>query len=287
MSAVLVARSLRDAIVPLSDDEAVALAGGTDLMVDVNAGRIRPRRLVSLARVAELAGYRDEGDGLVLGANTTYRELIELGHRRTEDPRARLLAEMASGVGSPASRNVGTLGGALGTARGNGDALTALVALDAVLLVAGVAGTRSMPATAWPSGRRRGEVIVEIHLAPMPAGSVAHYTKVTPRHAMSTAIVNCALTVSSTQVRCSVGGVGPRPVRATGAERLAAEAVPLTGRRTADLAYRFGAAVADEIDPPGTWRAPAEYRRHAVAVLAARSLRACLTESARTWAHLA
>src|SRR5690606_24018210 len=116
-----------EALYPTDIDEAVQavadgmtpLAGGTDLMVEVNFRQSRPERVVSLRRVRELA----ELDGPRIGAGVTWRRI------EREGPRA--LAQAARTVGSPQIRNAGTIGGNVGTASPAGDGLPFLAAVDA------------------------------------------------------------------------------------------------------------------------------------------------------------
>src|SRR2546427_237843 len=123
---VLVPATLDDACSALASlPGATVLAGGTDLMVGINAGRVRPSDVVAVGRLPELRGWSRDGDHLVLGAGLTYRELLD-------PPVAALvpvLAQAARSVGSPQIRNAGTLGSNLGTASPAGDGVVALVAL--------------------------------------------------------------------------------------------------------------------------------------------------------------
>jgi CO/xanthine dehydrogenase FAD-binding subunit len=106
---------------------ALVLSGGTDLMVEVNAG-LRPLdQVISLRRVSELRGWKVEGRGLVLGAATTYTQLLEPELAALSPA----LSAAARTVGSPQIRNAGTIGGNLGTASPAGDTLPVLVALGA------------------------------------------------------------------------------------------------------------------------------------------------------------
>ena len=103
------------------------IAGGTDLMVALNAERARPDALIDLGRVEELRGWRREGDELVLGAALTYTQAAS-GELASELP---ALAAASRTVGSPQIRNRGTIGGNLGTASPAGDALPPLLIEDA------------------------------------------------------------------------------------------------------------------------------------------------------------
>src|SRR5215469_11761969 len=119
---------------------AVALAGGTDLMVELNFGTRRPPALLDLTRVSELRQWDVGGDEIRLGAAVTYSQLIS--ELRDKLPG---LALAARTVGSPQIRNRGTVGGNLGTASPAGDALPSLLAAGAQMEIASSQGTRSRP----------------------------------------------------------------------------------------------------------------------------------------------
>src|SRR6266508_3269576 len=120
---VLIPRGLEEALEWKADHpEAVPIAGGTDLMVDLNFDRSRPEVMIDVSRLSELNTWRREDGNLFLGAGLTYtRALHEL-------PEMRALAQASRSVGSPQIRNRGTIGGNLGTASPAGDAVPVLVA---------------------------------------------------------------------------------------------------------------------------------------------------------------
>src|SRR4051812_41909379 len=138
---VLVPTTLDEAITMLADAPgSMVLAGGTDAMVEVNAGHRRPVDVVAVNRVAELRSWTYDGAAATvrIGAAVTYAELME-------PPLAALipaLAEASRTVGSPQIRHAGTLGGNLGTCSPAGDALPVLAALDAVVHLASARGER-------------------------------------------------------------------------------------------------------------------------------------------------
>src|SRR5262249_43731577 len=138
---VVVAASLPDALAALADrPDAHVLAGGTDFMVEVNFGHRRPDHVGSLGQVAQLHGWRREGDTVVMGAGLTYTEMLEPGFAALVPA----MAQAARTVGSPQIRNAGTIGGNLGTCSPAGDGLPVLSALDATIELASAAGSRSM-----------------------------------------------------------------------------------------------------------------------------------------------
>src|ERR671937_51215 len=137
-----------DALDELPD--AHLLAGGTDLMVEVNFGHRRPPSVVALRRVEELRGYDLLDDEVVLRAGTTW---TEIEHGLVEVLPA--LAAAARTVGSPQMRNAGTVGGNLGTASPAGDSLPVLAALDAKVVLASRAGDRDLPLAEFVTGVKR------------------------------------------------------------------------------------------------------------------------------------
>ena len=137
---VLLPDSLDRACAQLADHpEAHVLAGGTDVMVELNFDRVRPEAMLDLGEVQELGGWSREDGLLRLGAGLTYAE-IEQGELAAELP---ALAEASRTVGSPQIRNRGTLGGNLGTASPAGDALPPLLVDEAELEVASTANIAS------------------------------------------------------------------------------------------------------------------------------------------------
>src|SRR5829696_795834 len=139
--AVHVATSLPDALAALSArPDADVLAGGTDLMVDVNFGRRSPRAVVAVDRVPELKGWSGVGDTVRMGAGLTYTEMLDPEFAAVVPA----MAEAARTVGSPQIRNAGTLGGNLGTCSPAGDALPVLSALDAMLELVSAGGQRTI-----------------------------------------------------------------------------------------------------------------------------------------------
>jgi CO/xanthine dehydrogenase FAD-binding subunit len=276
----LVPRTLPDALAALADDPTLTVfAGGTDLMVELNYGRRRPTGVLSLRRLADLRGWRVEGEEVVLGAATTYTDLL--------DPElARLvpgLAAAARTVGSPQIRNTGTVGGNLGTASPAGDTLPVLFALDAEVEVASAANERRVPVTEFVTGPKRntlqpGELVTAVRV-PVAAGP-QEFLKVGVRNAMVIAIASCALVIDLPRRRigCALGAVGPVPVRDGAVEMWVTTRIDWDGRRLShqSVVEGFGRRMAAVSRPIDDHRAPAGYRRHAVDVLARRALE-------RTW----
>lgn len=275
---------------PTSIDEAVAalaarptalvLAGGTDTMVEINAGVREVSSVIALRNVAELRAWRREGDDVVLGAGLTYTDLLE-------DELAALvpaLAQAARTVGSPQIRNAGTIGGNIATASPAGDTLPVLAALDATVHVAAATGPHALPLSEFILGPKRnalqpGELVVAVRV-PVARGP-QQYRKVGVRNAMVIAVASVALVIDTDRrtVACALGSVGPVPLRAPGAERWVGDRINWNDLALPDPtgdARRFGELVGDAAQPIDDHRGTAAYRRHAIAVLAERSLRTAL-----------
>lgn len=258
--------------------EAVPVAGGTDLMVEVNFDRRRPPALLDLTRVPELTAV-DRVDGRVrLGAGVPYARMIsELG---TELPG---LAMAARTVGSPQIRNRGTAGGNLGSASPAGDCHPPLLASGAEVEIASVRGVRRVPVAEFFTGPKRSvlepdELIAAVHVA--PATGPQQFAKIGPRNAMVIAVTAFALALHPERQRVGtgIGSAAPTPRRATDAEEFlsgelaAAGLWDSRGPLPESLVTEFGNRVRAAASPIDDVRGSADYRRHVLAVLARRTL---------------
>jgi CO/xanthine dehydrogenase FAD-binding subunit len=238
------------------------IAGGTDLMVALNAERERPDALLDLGRVPELRGWRRDGDELVLGAAVTYTEAAS-GELASALP---ALAAASRTVGSPQIRNRGTLGGNLGTASPAGDSLPPLMIEDARVELAGTRGTRTLPLNEFLIGPKRnalGDDELVVALRVRPSGAPQTFMKVGPRNAMVISICSLALSADRGrgELRAAFGSSGPVVSLVT---------APL------DEAESFAERVVAAASPIDDLRGTAAYRRHALGVLTRRALARCL-----------
>jgi CO/xanthine dehydrogenase FAD-binding subunit len=261
---VLTPRTLEEALrIKAERPDAVPIAGGTDLMVELNFDRARPELVLDLGRVEELTGWSQENGRLRLGARVSYTAL--------RDPplaeRLPALAEAARTVGSPQIQNRGTIGGNLGTASPAGDALPPLLVGMAEVVLASVRGVRELALTEFLVGPKRNalaadELILAVRVS--PAQGRQTFMKVGPRNAMVIAVVSLALAVDEVrnELRASFGSAGPTPGLVV---------APLGDR---DSLAELVAASAQPIDDV---RGTAPYRRHALRVLVGRALERCLT----------
>jgi CO/xanthine dehydrogenase FAD-binding subunit len=255
--------------------DAVAIAGGTDVMVDLNFDRGRPPAILDLGRVRELEGFEREDGGLLLGARITYTQVIEwLGEL------APGLAIASRTVGSPQIRNRGTIGGNLGSASPAGDCHPPLLASGAEVEVASVAGPRRIPVEEFFTGPKQSalapeELICAVHL-PAAAGP-QQFAKIGPRNAMVIAVCAFGLALHPEQRRVGacLGSAAPTPVRAREAEEFIEGVLEWDSREEIGEAalMRFGEMVAMAARPISDVRGTADYRAHAVGVLARRTLK--------------
>ncbi len=278
MSDVTIATDLDEALSALSAEPTpTVLAGGTDLMVELNMGHRRVGSVVVVNRVPELCTWRHDAAAhtLWLGAGITYDEI-------SREPLAALvpaLAQAARTVGSPQIRHVATIGGNVGTASPAGDGLPVLAALGATIHLASMAGARDVPFAEFCTGpkrtvRRPDELIVGVTVPELDG--FQGYTKVGTRNAMVISVAGVCLATDrpTRSIRIALGSVGPTILRAPEAEVLAAGGVDWeAGRASTELVHEFGRAVGAAARPIDDHRATAAYRRHAVEVLAGRLLR--------------
>ena len=258
--------------------EAMPIAGGTDVMVGVNFGHLRPEAMIDVSRLPELGVVQEAGDEVFAGAGVTFERIPR------ELAACTPLVQASRSVGSPQIRQRGTLGGNLGTASPAGDALVALAAYEAEVELRGAGGARRL---AWHefllgpkrTGLRPDELIVGARWR-RHAGT-GSFSKVGPRNAMVIAVVALCLILDEErrEVRVALGSAGPTVLRAPIAERFAADALERAGawdepRATLSEGVRaeFAQRVAEAARPIDDLRGLAAYRRHAIEVLARRAL---------------
>jgi CO/xanthine dehydrogenase FAD-binding subunit len=272
---VHVARDLNDVLDHLSSaTEVTLLAGGTDLLVDINFGRKRPTDVVAIDRLEDLR-YLDGNGRIRMGAGVTYTRMLR------EDV-GTALREAARTVGSPQIRNAGTLGGNIATSSPAGDTLPVLAALDATVVLRSKAGERRVPFVDFMTGpkknvRRADEIVMGAEWD--DAGPAQTFMKVGTRNAMVIAVAGLALVVDRARRRVGVGlgSCGPTILRAPRAEAFAAALFAARGWDRAlspsDAARReFGELVASAARPIDDVRGTAAYRRHVLTVMGSRAL---------------
>jgi CO/xanthine dehydrogenase FAD-binding subunit len=257
---------------------AVPIAGGTDVMVELNFDHRRPTELLDLTKVAELSEWGEDDGQIRLGAGVTYTRIIaELGDRLPG------LAMASRTVGSPQIRNRGTVGGNLGASSPAGDAHPALLAAGAAVELASRDGTRVLPVDSFYTGVKRNamrpdELISAILVTP-PSGP-QQFSKIGTRNAMviSVSAFGLALHPDRKAVGTGIGSAAPTPRRAPDAERFLADALDEAGLWDSrdpvpdGIVREFGERVRDAAAPIDDVRGTAAYRLHSLAVMARRAL---------------
>ncbi len=275
-TSVTVPYTLADALrVLAATPDATVLAGGTDLMVELNGGhRGATDVVVVVNRVGELCSWQHDPEArtLQLGAGITYSEIEQL-------PLAGWVPALAQAAGSPQIRNAATIGGNLGTCSPAGDGLPVLSALDAQVHLASTTGERTLSFGDFMVGPKRtarqpGELITGVTVPVLDGWQ--GYSKVGVRNAMVIAVASASLVVDTAarNVRLALGSVGPVILRCADAEALINGEADFVARRVSEGAVaQFAELARSAARPIDDHRSTAEYRRHAIGVLAGRLLR--------------
>lgn len=283
-----------DCLAALSDGgEVMMVAGGTDLLPQMKNGLVKPARVVDLSGVHDLQRLEIDGDGaLHIGAAVTAR-VLELSPIVRDGFLG--IAEGAGVIGSYQVRNLATIGGNVCNAAPSADVSPPLVAMDAVVVIAGPDGQRMLPISDFFQGVRRtalqpGELVVEFVIPAAAAGSGGTYLRHTPRRELDIAVVGVGtqLTIQDgrcTKARIALGAVAPVIVRASEAE------ASLEGQEvTTELLDKAATLAVSSARPISDQRGSAEYRLHLVRVLTRRTLqtafeRATGRSTSRNGAH--
>jgi CO/xanthine dehydrogenase FAD-binding subunit len=263
---------LAEALALLAQEPGVwkPFAGGTDLMVLFEAGKLAHRKFVSIWHLGELRGIEVSEDVVTLGALTTYAEVQESAVLREEFP---MLCQAASETGGLAIQNRGTLGGNIANASPAGDSPPALLAYDAELELVSAGGTRRLPYSGFHTGYkqmslRADELISRIRLPrASSAGARQYYRKVGTRRAQAISKVCFAGLAKLDQsvfreIRIAVGSVAPVPLRCT-----KTEAILQDQKLDAALIAAARARLSEEIAPIDDIRSTSDYRLRVAANL--------------------
>ncbi len=208
--------------------DAVVIAGGTDLVVELKDRVKSPKALIDIGRVAELSGIREvEGGDVWIGALSTHAEIAS---SNTVKEAAPLLADACALVGSPQIRNRGTIGGNISTASPAGDTIPALYVLEASLEIAGPKGKRIVPIESFFQGPKKSalapdEVVLGVKFPKLGKEYVSFFRKLGQRKSLAISIVSVAFAGRCqepgllTDVRIALGAVAPTVVRARTVEK--------------------------------------------------------------------
>lgn len=263
-------------------DEGRFLAGGTDLLVQIERGRLAPRHVIGLHRLSELSALETNGT-ISVGARVTHRAIEGTG---AFEGRLQALIEGARVIGGHQVRNVATVGGNIVNASPAADLVPVLLTLGAEVHLVGPEGERQVSLDAFLVGPGRtalrpGELLTRVTMPSPPPSTTTAFLKAGRRKAMEISVVCVAarLTFDARRERClqariALGAVAPTTVRARAAERA------LEGELLEPVRLRHAAKVALlACDPIGDVRASARFRRHLVVVLVRRALEACVARA--------
>jgi CO/xanthine dehydrogenase FAD-binding subunit len=267
--------SVEEAVALLADNPgAKPLAGGTDLIVQMKSGRVSPGAIVDLKRIAQLSGVRRHGDGFAIGAATACTALKNDEELAAAWPG---VVEAANLIGSVQVRNRATMGGNLCNASPAADAVPALVAAGATVVIAGPGGEREVAVEEVPTGPGStslapGEFVVEIRLPAQVRGGGDAYLRSIPRTEMDIAVVGLGVNLvldgdgTCTAARVAIGAAAPTVLLVPEAARA------LMGTRLDDDALdAMGKAVSAACRPIDDKRGSKKYRIAQAAVLARRT----------------
>ncbi|MDP2663174.1 MAG: FAD binding domain-containing protein [Dehalococcoidia bacterium] len=273
----LEASTIKEAVSLLSRyrEEATAIAGGTDLVVQMRYGDLAPKYLINLKTIRGLDYISEESGGLRIGALATIRA-VETSPLIKE--RFGVLAQAAHLLGSVQVRNLATIGGNLCHAAPSADTAPPLLALGAKAKLTGPDGTRTLPLEDFFEGPsktalKEGEILIELQ-APTPAPrSGGVYLKHSIRRAMDIAFIGTAVVVEMANghgickdIRIALGAVAPVPMRALKAE------AHLRGKKLEEgLLREAGEIASQECNPISDIRCSAEHRREIVKVFVRRA----------------
>jgi carbon-monoxide dehydrogenase medium subunit len=259
-------------------DSAKVLAGGSDLLVKMKDGLIKPAYLVSLKNLESLKAIRYEvGTGVIIGARATHNEVMASSILQEK---FRSVCEAAHTMAADQIRNIGTVGGNLVNAVPSADLPPILIALDAQVRIVGPGGEKTIPLEDFFLGPGKtvlgsGEILAEIIIRDQPTTG-SNYLKFGLRRAGSLAVAGVASSVTvrgdtCQDVRIVLGAVAPTPIRARRAESV------LHGKKISpELINEAGKIAAEESKPINDIRGSIEYRRNLVDVLTRRVLKAAI-----------
>ncbi len=268
--------SVNEAVSLLANASGVAkpLAGGTDLLVQLRSGRLRPDLIVDTKRLPGISGVRAAAGGFVIGAATPGAVLEAHAELKRAWPG---VVEAMDLIGSTQIQGRASLGGNLCNASPAADSVPAMIAAGAVAVVIGPDGRRETPVEAIPiaPGRTslaKGEFVLEFRLPARPPRAADAYLRFIPRTEMDIAVVGCGVSVAldaagvCTAARVALGAVAPTPLL------VAEAAAALIGHRldAATLA-RLDEAARAACRPIADKRGTIDYRIKVAGVLARRA----------------
>ncbi|HEX4932319.1 MAG TPA: xanthine dehydrogenase family protein subunit M [Gemmatimonadaceae bacterium] len=277
------ATSVQDALAKLAQygDDAKLLAGGHSLLPVMKLRFAQPAHLIDIARIPGLSAITDAGSAVHVGATARHAEVASSVVLKAKAP---LLAEVASHIGDPLIRNMGTIGGSLAHADPAADLPAAMLALGATLVVTGRGGERTIAADdfftdVFATAMHPDEILTQVRVPAQGAGSGGAYEK-HPDPASGYAIVGIAVQLQVTggtiaAARVGMTGLGPKAMRLTGVE------AALAGKPATSATVAAAAAhAADGLVFVDDSRGSAAYKANLAKVHAGRALATALARAA-------
>ncbi|WP_213951008.1 FAD binding domain-containing protein [Tepidanaerobacter syntrophicus] len=246
----------------LKERGALALAGGTDIFVDMHSGELKPEAVVDIKNIAEMHTATFKEDGLEIGALTTHRYIEEWDVVKEHYS---ALYEACSSVGSVQIRHRGTLGGNICTAAPSADSVGPLLVFDAQCIIIGDKGKRMVPLSNFFVGPKKtilnkDELLCKI-VVPLPdKNSGSAFIKYTRRKSMDLALLGVCVYTSLNgdlleDIRIALSTAAPTPIRAYNTEKM------FRGNKVKDISLEeMGKQAALEASPRSSWRASREFR---------------------------
>jgi CO/xanthine dehydrogenase FAD-binding subunit len=260
------------------------VAGGSDVIVQLRDGIIKPNKLLSILGLKELRFIKQTNGSMHIGSLATYSDITTSTLTRRH---AWILVEAAKQIGAIQLQNTATIGGNLGNASPAGDSLPPLYALDAMVVTRSKSGQREIPIEDYFTGYRKtmlgpDELIQEIHFPQLGTSDRGRYLKLGLREANAISIVDVAVVLrdgkpdgSYAEARVALGAVAPTIVRARGCEKM------LTNRvLTAENIREAASLAANDAKPIDDIRGSAAYRKEVVVSLVYQALYESLFGSA-------
>jgi len=277
-------KTLPEALAMLAEDGAMPIAGGTNVIVDLRAGKHQPRTLIDVTRLPGLRGIQRVNGHLVISGGTTISDLL---HDPLIAQQAPALREAAQVFANPLIRNRATVAGNLVDASPAADTAPPLLALGAEVELSSRAGVRRVPLADFMVGVRKterqpDELLTAVRLPVPPVGSASHFYKLGLRKADAISVLSVAVAVTwdaagfCTEARIALGALAARPLLATTAEQA------LLGQALTPVLIAEAARLAgDATRPIDDIRGTAAYRREVTEVIVRRLLGKVLTMKSR------
>ena len=278
--------SLEDAIKLMAEKgpKAKALAGGTDILIQLRGGRYQIDRLVDIKKVPELNQFScSQNEGLTIGASVQCYKVYESPEVQRLYP---AMIDSSSLIGGIQVQGRATIGGNLCNATPSGDNIPSLIAQSAQALIAGPNGQRTVPVEEFCTGPGRnqladGELLVSMNIPPVKANYGAAFLRFIPRNEMDIAVANCGASVQLDEskqkivsARIAIGSVGPTVIFCKEAGD------SLAGAEANESSIEIAAAAAQKVASPiNDMRGTVEQRIHLVGVLTKRVLRLAISRA--------